>query len=90
MPFICLALRLTDPWQSGHWQVYAQCLQLAFQRCGARESSADEDAPMQEFHELCQRVAAAHAGFVSNAGETLAGITHNGIDYVFEVGMPAK
>lgn len=72
-------------------QVYAQSLQLAYERCTAKgpsqgdDTSPDDSSDLQEFQELCQRVAAAHAGFVSNAGDALGVIVHDGIDYVFEV-----
>ena len=65
--------------------MYARSLQLAYQRCSNEHDSEEGDSPLAPFNDLCQRVAAAHAGFVSNAGDALGVIVHDGIDYVFEV-----
>lgn len=67
------------------WQVYKEALQLAFKRYNQEGSSqAAAEEALVPFQELCQRVAAAHAGFVSNAGESVASIVHDSIDFVFQ------
>lgn len=70
-------------------QVYAQCLQLGYERWKGDQTSQDgEDSAANGFHELCLRVGAAHAGFLSNAADALGIIMRHGIEYVFAVGLP--
>lgn len=68
-------------------QVYLGALQSAYEAALGR-SGNEQTAALDLFAELGQRVAHAHAGFISGAPASLAHIIQGGIDYALKVQKP--
>ena len=63
--------------------MYLHALQHAYAK--AEAASEEAEPALAGFKKLCQRIAAAHGGVVSDAGRVLATIIQGGVRFVLEV-----